>query len=105
MPYCFRLLQADILPQKLSRRNAMVILLGIVGRRLHQHRHLQIRQAQGVGNRPLFAEVRQRNDDAVDPVAILFEQFGATPGLLPRLDRPVLGSLPESAPPHPCRQR
>ena len=26
MPYCFRLLQTDILPQKLSRRKAMVIL-------------------------------------------------------------------------------
>ena len=31
MPYCLRLLQADIFPQKLSRRNAMVIFLGSSG--------------------------------------------------------------------------
>ena len=31
MPYCLRLLQADILPQKLSRRSAMVILPGVSG--------------------------------------------------------------------------
>ena len=31
MPYCLRLLQADILPQKLSRRKAMVIFLGSSG--------------------------------------------------------------------------
>ncbi len=31
MPYCFRLLQIDILPQKLSRRKAMPILPGESG--------------------------------------------------------------------------
>ena len=31
MPYCFRLLHADILPQKLSRRSAMVIRPGVSG--------------------------------------------------------------------------
>ena len=45
-------------------------LLGIVGRGLDQHRHVQIRQAQGIGNGALFAEVRQGHDDAVDAIAI-----------------------------------
>ena len=31
MPYCVRLLQADILPQKLSRRSRMVIFAGVSG--------------------------------------------------------------------------
>ena len=31
MPYCLKLLQADILPQKLSRRKAIVIFLGSSG--------------------------------------------------------------------------
>ena len=31
MPYCFRLLQHDILPQKLSRRSAMVMRPGVSG--------------------------------------------------------------------------
>lgn len=31
MPYCFRLLQVDILPQKLSRRSRMVMLPAVSG--------------------------------------------------------------------------
>ena len=90
MPYCRRLLQADILPQKLSRRNAMVILLGIVGRGLDQHRHAQVGQPQGVGNGALVAEVGQGHDDAVDASRLRLEQVGAAPGLLPGFDRAVL---------------
>ena len=64
-------------------------LAGIVRRGLDQHRHVQIGQAQGIGDGPLFAEVRQGHDHAVDAIAIAFEQVGAAPGLFPGFDRSV----------------
>ena len=53
-------------------------VFGAVRRGLHQHRHLQCREADGVDDAALFAEVRQRNDDAVDLFAVLAEELGAT---------------------------
>ena len=41
MPYCVRLLQADILPQKLSRRSLDGHAARRIGRGLHQHRHVR----------------------------------------------------------------
>ena len=68
MPYCIMLLQALILPQKLSRRIGDGHVVGAVGRGLHQHRNLEPGKADGVDNAALFAEVGQRDDDAVDLV-------------------------------------
>ena len=68
-------------------------LRSIVGRRLHQHRNVEPRQAHGVGNRALVAEVGQRDDHAIDSVAILLKQSGAAFGFFVRLDRAVLAVL------------
>ena len=65
-------------------------LLRIVGRGLDQHRNVQVRQAQGIGNRALFAEIRQSHDDAIDAIAIFLEEIGAAPGLFPGFDRSVV---------------
>jgi hypothetical protein len=41
-------------------------ILPVVGRGLDQHRHLQVGEAERIGEAALFAEVGQRDDDAVD---------------------------------------
>jgi hypothetical protein len=64
------LLQADISPQKLSRRSAMAIREGSSGS-LYQHRDGQVGAAERVRYSPFFAEIRQRYDNAVDTVPIL----------------------------------
>ncbi len=51
--------------------------IGAVGRGLHQHRNLQPRQANRIHDAALFAEVGQRNDDAVDLLCMFLEEFGA----------------------------
>jgi hypothetical protein len=48
-----------------------------VGGRLHQHRHLQRRVAQGIHNPALFAEVGECNNDAVNFIAMLTEEITA----------------------------
>ena len=90
MPYWRRLLQTDILPQKLSRRCLMVILLAIVVEGVDQHRHAQSGPAEGVGHGALVAEVGQRHQDAVDLVAVLLEQVGALLGVVQRFDGPAV---------------
>ena len=50
---------------------------GGIGRGLHQHGHVEVGQAQGVGDGALVAEIRQRDDDAVDVVAAALEEVGA----------------------------
>ena len=90
MPYCRRLLQADILPQKLSRRKAMVIFLGSSGVAWISTGTRRSASRKGIGNGPLFAEVRQGHDNAVDAIAIALEEVGAAPGLFPGFDRSVL---------------
>ena len=54
---------------------------GRVGRGLHQHGHVEVGQAQRVGDGALVAEIRQRDDDAVDLVAVALEEVGADGGL------------------------
>ena len=93
MPYCFRLLQADILPQKLSRRSCDRHRPGSSGVACTSTGTSQVGQAQGVGDRPLLAEVRQRDDHAVDLVAVAVEQLGAPARLLARGHRAVLGGV------------
>ena len=68
MPYCFRLLHADIFPQKRVAAVRDGHLRRRVRRRLNQNRHIEPGQPQRVGNRALVAEIRKRNDDAVDLV-------------------------------------
>ena len=70
MPYCFRLLQALHLAAEAVAAVGDGHLAGGIGRRLDQHRHVEVGQAQGVGDAALVAEVRQRDDDAVDLVAV-----------------------------------
>ena len=53
-------------------------VVGAVRRGLHQHRHLQCGVADGVDDAALLAEIRQRDDDAVDLLAVLAEKLGAT---------------------------
>ena len=66
MPYCLRLLQMDILPQKLSRRKAICILSVLSGVAWMRTGTLQVGEAERVGEAALFAEVGQGDDDAVD---------------------------------------
>ena len=44
---------------------------------LHQDGNAEIRPAQRVGDGAFVAEVRQRDDDAVDFFAVFFEEVGA----------------------------
>ncbi len=72
--------------------------------RLNQNRHVQPRKSQGVGNRALVAEIRKRNDDAVDLVARGFEQRGAALGFLVGFDSAVFAGLrTEGNHVHSCR--
>jgi len=54
------LLQIDILPQKLSRRNAIVIFPAWSGVALDQNRHCRFGEPQRIRQPTLFAEVWQR---------------------------------------------
>ena len=77
MSYCRRLLQADILPQKLSRRKAIVMFAGAVGRRLDQHRNMESRKSQSIGDAAFFAKVGQCDDNSIDLFAMALEEFCA----------------------------
>ena len=90
MPYCLRLLQADILPQKLSRRNAMVILLGSSGvawistgtcRSARRKASAMARSSPKFGRVTMMPSMRSR---------LLLEEVGAAPGFFPGFDRAVL---------------
>ena len=52
-------------------------LLCIIWRRLNQHRDAQIGKAQGISNGALFTEIRQRDNDAVNAIAVLLEEIRA----------------------------
>ena len=52
MPYWFRLLQTETLPQNASRRRSTCSCSEVVGIRLHQHRHVQARRASARRPRP-----------------------------------------------------
>ena len=93
MPYCVRLLQARHLAAEAVAAVADGHLRRGVRRGLHQHRHVQVRRAQRVGDGALVAEIRQRDDDAVDLVAMLPEQRRALPRLVAAFDRAVLRLL------------
>ena len=67
----------------------MVMLSAIVGEGLDQHRHAQVRPAQRVGHGALVAEVGQRDQHAVDLLAMCVEQLGALVGVLQALDAAV----------------
>ena len=77
MPYCRRLLQTDIFPQKLSRLNWIDIFVAVVGERVHEDGDAEFGPADGVGDRALVAEVRERDEEAVDLVAVRLEEIGA----------------------------
>ena len=64
-----------------------------IGRGLHQHRNFQPRKTHGVGDGAFVAEIRQRDDHAVNAVGIGAEEFGATHGLFVGFDRAVIAQL------------
>ncbi len=68
---------ALILPQKLSRRVAMVIASERSGVACTSTGTLRPDKPDRVHDAALFAEIGQRNDDAVDLFRVLLEQFGA----------------------------
>ena len=81
MPYCLRLLHADIFPQKLSRRCGDAHFGGRVWRGLNQHGNIEARQAQRIGDGALVAKIGQSDDDAVDSARVFgTEQLGAAFG-------------------------
>ena len=80
-----------ILPQIVARRHLAAEavaamrdrhLRGVVRCRLHQHGNVQPGQAHRVGDGAFVAEIRQSNDDAVDPVALFPKQRRAAFWLL-----------------------
>ena len=93
MPYCRRLLQTDILPQKLSRLNWMPMRSLASPNAWTSTGHAESGPAQRIGHRALVAEVRQRDEHAVDLVAVRAEQVGAGPGVRQTLDGTVLGGV------------
>jgi hypothetical protein len=60
---------------------------------VHQDRHVQLGAEQGLHDAQLVAEVRQHHHDAVYPVALGAEEFGAEGGVLHGLDRAVAGGV------------
>ena len=84
MPYYFRLLHTDILPQKLSRRSRIVMLPGRSC--LYENRHGEAGHPAGLGDGALVTEIRERDDDAIDRVPVFAKEFGATRGLGSRFD-------------------
>ena len=89
-----------VLPQVVAHRNlsaeavappAHQHLVGLVGKSMHQHRHIEPRHADRVGHAALVAEVGQADQNAVDLVAVLLEQVGAPTRVLQGFDRAELG--------------
>ena len=68
-------------------------LLRVVRERMHQHGYVEAGETDRVGNCALVAEVRERDQDAVDLVTVLPEHLGAEPGLLQRFDGAIVGAL------------
>ena len=78
-------------------------LRGIVGRRLHEHRNIEPRQSQRVGNRALVAEVGQRHDHAIDLVADSSEIARRSAWLLRGFRLRRACCLPDRERRNPCR--
>src|SRR5205814_9867929 len=55
--------------------------------------HVQVGQAQGIRDGPFFAEIRQRDNDAINPISVLLEQLGAASGLFASFDCAILALL------------
>lgn len=93
MPACFRLLQTGIFPQNASQPPLHAERVEIVWVRLDQHRHVQPRELERLGNALLVAEVRQDDQHAVDLVAPRREELGTPPRLGERLHAAQLAVL------------
>src|SRR5207248_8892960 len=57
--------------------------------RLYQHGNVQPSQSHSIGDGALVAEIRKRDDDAVDAMPIFLEKSGAALGFFMGLDRSV----------------
>jgi hypothetical protein len=68
-------------------------LAGGIGRGLDEDGDVEVGEAEGVGEAALFAEVGQGDDDAVDLVGVLLEEFGTLLGVFVGLDRAVGGDF------------
>jgi len=89
IPYCRRLLQADIFPQKLSRR-CRIVIFDASSAWPAPARERRGGRGGGVGDGALVAEVGQRDDYAIESLAIPAEQGGAALRFVVSLDRAVL---------------
>src|SRR5271157_4695095 len=67
--------------------------LRAVWRGLHQHRNLQPGKPNRIDNGPLLAEIRKRDDDAVDFLGVLLEEFGAVARIIRSLHCSMLRLL------------
>ena len=97
MPYCVQVVAGRHLAAERVAPVGDGHLGRVVGEGVDQHRHVQAGPAQGVGDGALVAEVGQRDQHAVDLVAVRLEQIGALPRILQVSTLPVLGCLPASA--------
>ena len=50
-----------------------LVVLVVAG--LYEHRHVQVGTADGIDDAHLVAEIRQRNDDSINFIAVLAEEF------------------------------
>ena len=60
---------------------------------LYEDRHIEARQLDRVRDTAFVTEVRQRDEDAVDAVGVLPEEFTALLGVIPRFDRAEFGRV------------
>ena len=60
---------------------------------VNEHRHAQAGPAEGVGHAAFVAEVRQRDEDAVNLAGVLLEQIGAFLRVFHGFDRAEFGCV------------
>ena len=87
------LLQADILPQKLSRRWEIFISAARSGVACTSTGTFSVDRRNRIHNPPLFAEIGQCNNDTINLVAMLAEEIAAQARFRRGFDRAELGFL------------
>ena len=91
MPYCLRLLQADIFPQNESRRSAMVIFPALSGNAWTSTGTFRSAQRRTLAMARSSPKLGERDDHAGNPVAVRLEQIGALRRVVERFDAAELG--------------
>lgn len=60
---------------------------------MDEHWNIQAGQFEGIGHPFFIAKIRQADEDAIEFLAMLFEEFRAFPGVLMGLDAPQFGII------------